>query len=388
LLRPARGRKYVRLILAPIAAAVSALGLALGGYQPSPLLPLDGAYRFADGSVHSLAVSGDSLLWTDLQSGELRQLAQPSTGHFTFGPAYEVSNPVRGTIDTSSGGLTLRRGAAPAASATLLPVRREAVTFRNGVVTLHGKVTVPAGEGRHPGVVLIHGSEAGDRDEADLYVNLYTSLGFAVLSYDKRGVGDSTGLYVEQATARNVGDLAGDARAALRLLAARADVDPARVGLSGGSQAGWVIARAAAAAPLAHFAVVLSGPAMSSGEQAAYQAITGGGTVVPPPTTKRIRTVLAGVRPSGYDPRRDLRRLKIPVLWLFGAQDKSVYVPQSARILRGLHKSAFTLRVFPGAGHFLLNTAHGLTREVPRATRFVPVFPAIRGWLAARRITS
>lgn len=386
LLRPSPGRKYGRRILAPFVAAVSAVGLVLGGYQPSPLLPLDGAYRFPDGNVHSLAVSGDSLLWTDLRTGELRELAAGAAGRFTFGPAYQVQSPVRGTVETGPGSLTLTRNGSPAASATLLPVRREAVVFRNGRVTLHGKVTAPAAEGRRPGVVLIHGSEPGDRDEADLYVNLYISLGFAVLSYDKRGVGDSTGLYVEQATAQNIGNLAGDARAALRLLAARPDVDPARVGFSGGSQAGWVIARAAAAAPLAHFAVVLSGPAMSSGEQGAYQGLTGGGTVVPPPTAKRIRTTLETVSPSGYDPRRDLRRLRIPMLWLFGAQDKSVYAPQSVGILRSLHKPAFAIRVFPGAGHFLLNTPRGLTREVPRATRFMPVFPAIRAWLAARHI--
>ena len=83
-----------------------------------------------------------------------------------------------------------------------------------------------------------------------MLVNFYSSLGYVVLTYDKRGVGASKGVYQEFPSDRNVENLAGDAIGAVRVLAARKDVDPSRVGLVGASQAGWIIPRAAARSPL------------------------------------------------------------------------------------------------------------------------------------------
>jgi hypothetical protein len=47
--------------------------------------------------------------------------------------------------------------------------------------------------GAHPGIVVAHGSERGTRILYGIWVGLYASLGFTVLTYDKRGAGDSTG---------------------------------------------------------------------------------------------------------------------------------------------------------------------------------------------------
>ena len=156
-------------------------------------------------------------------------------------------------------------------------------------------MTSPVTPGRHPALAIVHGSEPGGRDGYDLLVNFYTSLGYVVLSYDKRGIGDSSGFYIERPTPANIDNLAGDAVAALRVLAARRDVDPARLGLVGGSQAGWIIPRAAAKSPLVRFAVIVAGPAMSSGEEEAYAAITAHGQISPPPTDEAIRKGLEGV---------------------------------------------------------------------------------------------
>jgi pimeloyl-ACP methyl ester carboxylesterase len=261
-------------------------------------------------------------------------------------------------------------------------VARTRVVFRGQGVRIVGKVTSPATPGRHPALAIVHGSEAADRDGSDLLVNFYSALGYAVLSYDKRGVGDSTGFYVERATAANLDNLAGDAVGALRVLAARRDVDPARLGLAGGSQAGWIIPRAAAKSPLVRFAVITSGPAVSVGEQEAYAGLTAQGALAPPPTEAAIRAGLEGIAPSGFDPRPDLERLSIPSLWLYGREDKTVYAPQSAEVLESLPSNP-TIRIFPAAGHFILDTPRGLSDEIPRAHRFATgLFPAIAEWLA------
>lgn len=226
----------------------------------------------------------------------------------------------------------------------------------------------------------MHGSEAADRDGSNLPVNFYSSLGYAVLTYDKRGVGDSTGTYQEFASPQNIRNLACDAVGAVRALAARKDVDPARIGLVGASQAGWIIPRAAAMSPLVRFAAITSGPAVSVGEQGLYAGLTGQGATSP--TQAQIDQQLAGVQPSGFDPRADLTRLSIPTLWLFGREDKTIYAPQTVVVLEGLPTPP-TVRVFPGAGHYVLDTPHGLTSELAGAHRFAPgLFSTISGWLA------
>ena len=61
-------------LAAGFAVALAAASAAAAAYRPSPLLPLDGAYRMGDGRIVSLAVTPDGLLYTDTSTGDLRQL--------------------------------------------------------------------------------------------------------------------------------------------------------------------------------------------------------------------------------------------------------------------------------------------------------------------------
>lgn len=369
----------MRRLLAIALAALVAAGAAGAAYRPSPLLPLDGAYRLGDGTILSLAVTPDGgVLYTNTRTGELRQLTPTGKNTFTFGPSYLVAGPVRGRILVKGTALTLTT-AGSTRTARRVAVKRATVSFAGAGVRLTGKVTSPATAGKHPAVVILHGSEAGDRDSYDLIVNFYSSLGYVVLTYDKRGVGSSGGVYQEFPSETNVNNLAGDAIGALKLLAARKDVDPARLGLHGASQAGWIIPRIAARSTLATFAVVVSGPAVSVGEQGLYAGITGQGSNNP--TQKQIDEQLTGAEPSGFDPRPDLEKLSIPTYWLFGREDKVVYVPQTLEILAGLPTPPAT-KVFPRAGHFVLEQPHGLNSELTSSRRFAPgYFAAIAAWL-------
>lgn len=143
--------------------------------------------------------------------------------------------------DSASGTFTLHRAAvAP------LPYAVRDVAFRNGSVVLHGTICLPKSGGRHPGVVLIHGSGPQTRWGTMRYVaDRFARSGVAVLIYDKRGSGESGG---DWRTSRHE-DLARDALAAVSTLASSPGVDPRRIGLLGHSQGGVIAPLAAKLAP-------------------------------------------------------------------------------------------------------------------------------------------
>ena len=207
---------------AAIAVALVAATAAGAAYKPSPLLPLDGAYRMTDGRVVSLAV-------TDRRRAALHRHAhgRPAPAPAGRARAVHASAP-----PTSSSGRCA--GRSPSAAQTLTTHDRRRERARG--------LAVPCAHARRlPGRRRPHrrqGDEPcdarpppGARDRPRLRGRrprrlrparqLLLSLGYVVLSYDKRGVGDSTGFYAERPTPANIDNLAGDAVAALRVLAAR-----------------------------------------------------------------------------------------------------------------------------------------------------------------------
>ena len=149
-----------------------------------------------------------------------------------------------------------------------LPYKSEIVSFANTAapgVTLAGTFSKPAGAGPFPTVVLIAGSGPNDRDEDLMGHKLFLVLadylnrqGLAVLRYDKRGIGASTGEYASATTA----DFISDAEAAVAWLKTRADVDPKRIGVLGHSEGGLIAPAVAVADPSVRFVVLMAGPGL------------------------------------------------------------------------------------------------------------------------------
>jgi pimeloyl-ACP methyl ester carboxylesterase len=138
----------------------------------------------------------------------------------------------------------------------------EEVTFANAEITLAGTLTLPDAPARHPAVVLLQGSGPINRDEEAfgmrpfvIIANFFAGNGIAVLRYDSRGVGGSTGTAFQY----TLSDVAGDALAAVRYLKARSDVDSARIGLCGHSQGGIVAPMCAAQSEDVAFIICISG---------------------------------------------------------------------------------------------------------------------------------
>ncbi len=136
-------------------------------------------------------------------------------------------------------------------------VLTQAVAFSNDGAVLRGTLYRPDTSQRVPAVVAFHGAGLG-RADAALYVHLRQGLpavGIAVLLYDRRGTGRSTGTQgVSYET------LADDGIAGARAIARIPAIDPNRIGYWGLSQGGWLAVFAAERDPRAAFAVSVSAP--------------------------------------------------------------------------------------------------------------------------------
>jgi len=159
--------------------------------------------------------------------------------------------------------LELRRPQNPAKP---FPYREEEISFSNASagVSLAGTLTLPKGPGPFPAALLIVGSGPHDRDEALanhrpflVLADHLTRKGIAVLRYDKRGIGKSTGSSDKATTL----DLAADAQAALAYLKSRKEIDPAKIALIGHSEGAMIAPVIAAQSKDVAWVVLLAAPA-------------------------------------------------------------------------------------------------------------------------------
>lgn len=145
-----------------------------------------------------------------------------------------------------------------------IPFKEEEVVFTNTTsdITLAGTLTLPEKSGKHPAVIMLTGSGPVNRDEEAfgmkpfrIIADHFTRKGIAVLRYDSRGVGGSTG-DVYQST---FFDFSEDAQAAIRYLKTRSDINPAQIGLCGHSQGGAVAPLTASQSKDVAFIICISG---------------------------------------------------------------------------------------------------------------------------------
>jgi len=236
----------------------------------------------------------------------------------------------------------------------------EAVGFRSAGVALAGTIFRP--EHPYAAVVIVHGS--GQEKRMAGFASLLARNGIAVLTYDKRGVGESGGVYAgpevgtNNVDASNLALLAGDASAAVSALSARFPSDHGPIGLLGFSQAGWIVPMAAKKNRTVRFMVLFSGPVVTTREQLRFQFFTQGRPDFWDTHTAAEARKHISHDPDRYqfvdtDPRDALSKLSIPGVWLFGGRDVQAPVRLSIERLDALKVEGKPLeyRLFPTLGH-------------------------------------
>ncbi|NMB80743.1 MAG: alpha/beta hydrolase [Ignavibacteria bacterium] len=156
------------------------------------------------------------------------------------------------------------------------PYNEEEVVFENksAGIKLAGTLTYPKQGSNFAAVVMVTGSGAQDRDETIfnhkpfLVIADYLSRnGIAVLRYDDRGVGKSTGNFAAATSA----DFATDALAAVEYLKTRSEVNHKKIGIMGHSEGGMIAPMAASSSDDVAFIILLAGPGMKGSDLLALQ---------------------------------------------------------------------------------------------------------------------
>jgi len=118
--------------------------------------------------------------------------------------------------------------------------QKRTVSFEHSNNVLEGTLILPPGKVFPPFVLLVHGDGPQDRWSEGGYipfVKFLVSQGIAVFSWDKPGVGKSTGNWLAQ----TMSDRAEEAVLALKKIREQPELKESRGGYLGFSQAGWVV---------------------------------------------------------------------------------------------------------------------------------------------------
>lgn len=423
------GRATAIVMTIPVMLVASLLAFSVAGHAGNgdEIHPRKyfGSYLFDDGvrvSGGRFDEAGEQLLlYMDTENDRRGQPLQREGEGFV--PAFGLPGPERVTFSEDGDTMhwLLPSGTALNARRVVQPEFLDAV-FSNGEVQLKGTLYLPEErEAPLPAIVLAHGSGPVSR-YAGTWVTFFLEQGFAVLSYDKRGVGESGGDWKTSSYL----DLAGDLGAAVSWLARQPMIDDEHIGVHTSSQSGWygprtalnndrisfLVQRAAPAVPIhigtAHeireelraegLAPDVIEPAVAFWLELHEMARDGAGVERANEHLRRARSQSWFPPAFGdwdeisqgwyerhaanmqLDPATDVARLDIPVLWFLAERDENVPYAASRDALKDARRGNGQLEVVTvhGAEHsFLVRSADGSIRYTSE------YWPAMATWLRA-----
>jgi dienelactone hydrolase len=292
------------------------------------------------------------------------------------------------TDGSSNGSFELARAVLPSAR-----LQTRDVTFQDKDVTLAGTLVLPGTPGKHPAIACLHGSGPEARWANHYLAQKFAEHGIVALIYDKRGVGESSGDWQKATFAK----LADDAAAGIRFLRAQSEVDASRVGIYGHSQGGTIAPLVGVRADDLSFVIASAAGGIDPANVERYSVGNSIGIAKLPPVERAeaqryIRALIdvayhgkrraaldamavrfknrawhfAPPAPDNYywifsrqiaafSPAQYWRRIKIPVLLVYGAHDERVPPRESVSAIQAALKSGgngnVTVKMYPNADH-------------------------------------
>lgn len=402
-----------------------------------------GAYRLKDGSAVVISPSGEEALRYRFLDGRSGRLYPVDDGDFESGPGWSGREPViaRASLkDCNAPSITFQRENGPVSTGTRVPQRVVPITIPAGDISLYGQLHLPAQRKPKAVVVLQYGSGPDAATVHNYVQHLLPLNDIAVVVFDKRGTGRSTG-----SLSAHAGQLADDMVAVLSVVRRMPEVKGLPIGVMGESQGGWVVPLVATKAPV-DFVVVSYGLAVSMAEEdrqeilqglaargegpavvaraeavhkithkvvvsrftegldelaqvkAAYGAeewfkslggdFTDALTHTPAESMDAVREVLSIPYDIDYDPKPVIASVEVPMLWVLAGRDTEAPSKTTFAVLRELQDSGtpIDIAVFPNADHGIIEFA-GLGPDAELAGRTSPgYFELLSDWIVTRRL--
>lgn len=245
--------------------------------------------------------------------------------------------------------------------------RQEEVIFtgQEQDIALAGAFTRPADSTRrYPAVILISDAGPQNRNEEMLghkpfavIADNFTRNGIAVLRYDDRGIGGSTGNYSNS----TLEDQAADLRAAIAYLRGRRDVDPQHIGLAGHGEGAALAQIAAAGNSDVAFVVSMAGPGLPGRQQQEAQLVQ---------VLQQLKS-LKGPNPDSV--LRGIMQQAEPWFNLLATETDTAVIRQKGEpYLRDLYRRIPNMYVFASEAAFVEGSLARNTPHTLSAVRFDP----------------
>jgi len=229
----------------------------------------------------------------------------------------------------------------------------------SGTATIEGELFLPEGEGPFPLLILVVGSGNETREGSEGVVDVMNGTGYGLYIYDKRGIGGSTGSYPTETPTTQTEFLtarAQDVLGIIDLLKTHVQIDPSRIGVMGSSQGAWVNSIVHSMSSDLSYIIMASGGVASTGLEGYYCGLTDDPNVSIDDAISQLSNYDG---PLGFDPINIITDMTLPVLWIYGNEDRSHPVRYDIDVLASLNKSNFTVFLYPNADHDLNDLTSG-----------------------------
>jgi uncharacterized protein len=255
--------------------------------------------------------------------------------------------------------------------------KKTVVSIPTTRAVLSGEILLPLEGEKLPALIFLVGSDVSSyrtnysRLINEVIVPVFSEKNYAMLFFDKPGIGKSTGDWM----LAGIEDRATDVKSIVQYLKTIEVIDSSKIGVIGHSQGGWVAQLAAAKIQELSFMISLAGPVTSVREQTGddefnAQRCDGVDSLT---AKKQVDSLLNSIdRESqtasdgiykqwavikGYDPASVIKSIRQPALFVFGENDRLVPLKKNEKRLREIFENAvpenISISIIPGAAHSL-----------------------------------
>lgn len=231
-------------------------------------------------------------------------------------------------------------------------------TTTAGTASIEGELFLPDGNGPFPSMIIIPGSGNETRQELEVFASILNQNDYALYIYDKRGIGGSTGSYPTESL-ENTDFLearAEDVLGILSFLESHSQIDNSRIGIYGSSQGAWVNSLVHQSYSNLAYIVMVSGGVASNGLENFYCSLTDDPLIT---IDEALNQLSDYEGPSGFDPLAIVSSMELPVLWIYGNEDRSHPARYDIQVLEGLNKANFELQIYENVDHELVDLSTG-----------------------------